>query len=277
MSNAQNMELFLKFLNLIPTDILEQSICNVSFNRENKRKFERFKNLNDKLKMIIKSSSNRCILISDIHNLYNSNFTLPQDLSYEDTLALFNKSNGINLTLHILKKCTDKDYDEQYFSDFMKSNQFYKTIKNEWGDTESTYNKIEPVININISKENNNMEYYLGFIELNKTFYNFIPKFLLKNNKLIELSQSQMQEDFYVDGKICLSYKNRYAESYKFLEKLDINRNEDSNKGYKGIYIVIFDKNELLPNNNEFIQYKLDLEILLESGIDLRDRIKLPQ
>lgn len=122
----------------------------------------------------------------------------------------------------------------------------------------------------NKKKEHETMKYYLGHIELNKTYFNFNPQYILKNDYIEEISQ--LHERFPTHGILNLSYKFNYP-SHTFLKDKHVDYKDD-NERCRSLYCVCFNENELQDNDNEKILKKLDLQYLYENKINLSDRIK---
>lgn len=120
------------------------------------------------------------------------------------------------------------------------------------------------------------MNYYLGYIELRSTYYNFIPQYIYNKKDITELSKDNLEEKFPEYGSVNLGYKKFGDDAHEFLKSLRIDKVDDATdvKPCTSIYAIHFDESELDDNDNDRIRKKLDLQRLIENGEDLKNRIK---
>lgn len=261
-----------KFLKLIPSSIIALCMTSIDFiNRDDRRKIEKIKNYDEKLRKILDYMPYRIQLIKSLHSEYNSDFIVSENLSYDNLLSLMNESNAIKISLYIFYRCCDDDYDKAHFDNFIKSEQLQKTIKKEW---KRNYKIEQP----DDKKGENKMIYYLGYIELRRTYYNFHPQYIFNetDKTIVEISKNMLFEKFPMWGSLNLAYE-RYKESHNFLKELDVEEldNEINPKSSNCIYAIRISDNNLEDSGDEKIKIKLDLQKLYETGIDL-DKIIFP-
>ena len=265
-------ELF-KFIKLIPDNILSECIESVEYpNRTERRKYDKYKSLDSKIQAILKNMPLRVQLIENLYTQY-SDSTDSETLDYDEILSSIDFHNCISKILFMLHRCCDDDFDKKHFSDFIQSDPFQKTINNEW--EKKTSANISDSLD-EIYEEKNKMKYYLGYIELRNTFYNFKPKFVYDANDttIRELSQDELEDIFPIYGSLNLAYK-MFGESQDFLKSLNVDRIEDASdtKPCTSIYAIKLEENELEDSGNDKIAKKLDLQKLCDSSEDLTKRI----
>ena len=268
-------ELF-RFIKLMPEEILSECVNSIDYrNRSERRKYEKIKSLDNKIEALLQSVHCRVELIE---NLYHTcGIQEADDITYDEMISSINASNCISKILYILHCCCDDDFDRKYFAEFIQSEPFQKTIKNEWESAQLTNSEKTNVISKKDFKENEMMIYYLGYIELKTTYYNFIPQYIFNNqNKAIEeIQYSEFKTKFPERGAINLAYE-RYAKSYEFLKELNVDKVEYETEvsAPKNIYMVCFSDDEIEYNDNEKIQRKLNLQTIYNNGEELSARIK---
>lgn len=114
-NNENELKELFKFLIIIPEDILNTSIEKLSFaNRMERRKYDKYKTLNEKLKILI-DSVYRCAIIENINSILNQNISMTSESTYEEILSCFNIDNCIDYTVYILYRCCDDDFDKNIF------------------------------------------------------------------------------------------------------------------------------------------------------------------
>lgn len=117
----------------------------------------------------------------------------------------------------------------------------------------------------------------LGRIEKRNSFYNFFLQYRIEENGISPMPYQQCKQDYPTLGGINLAHDN-VGESKRFLDNLST---DDINTLYpQNAYIVEFENEELENNlvNGSLSNYyakKLNLPLLIESGVRLEDRIKL--
>lgn len=263
-----------KFIKLIPENILYECINSIDFiNRSERRKYEKIKSLDSKIQAILKNTPFRIQLIEKLYCVYK-NEEDSKLISYDDILASINSTNYISKSLYMLHRCCNDEFEKLYFSEFIQSEPFQKTIKGEWD-----YSQTAVSIDIDSKKtfkESNIMTYYLGYIEYRGTFYNFIPKYIYDDtNKIVsEINNEDLENIFPIYGSLNLAYEMR-EKSHEFLKSLNIDRLEDVNdtKPFTSIYAIKFEDEELEDSGNDKISKKLDLQKLYDHNEDLADRI----
>lgn len=274
MKHEQLLDELLKFIKLIPENIVYECINSIDFiNRSERRKYEKNKSLDSKIQFLLRNTTFRVELIEKLYNIYkdDADFKL---ISYDDILSSINSTNYMSKSLYMLHRCCDNEFDKLYFSKFIESEPFQKTIKGGWQHKQFTASTT--VDSEDIFKENNIMRYYLGYIELRGTFYNFKPKYIYDDGSktISEISDNIVENLFPVFGSINLAYK-MYEKSHEFLKSLNVDRAEDAHdtKPFTSIYVIKLQEEELEDSGNDKILKKLDLQNLCDHNEDLADRI----
>lgn len=261
-----------RFIKFIPVDTLHECVESIEYpNRSERRKYDKYKSLDNKIQAFLRNTFFRVQLIENLYARYSDNSD-SETLGYDDILYSINSTNYISKILLMLHRCCDEEFDKKYFCCFIQSVQFQKTINNEWGEIQTA---ILPTLE-NTHKERSKMTYYLGCIELRNTFYNFKPQFVYDNdNKTIhELNQHDLNEIFPVYGSLNLAYI-KFSESHEFLKSINVDKIEDisDTKPCTSIYAVKIGVDELDDSGNDKISKKLDLQKLYDNGEDLNKRI----
>lgn len=259
----------LKFIKLIPENIVYECINSINFiNRNERRKYEKNKSLDSKLQFLLRNTSFRVGLIEKLYNIYKDDADSAL-VSYDDVLSSINSTNYMPKSLYMLHRCCDAEFDKQYFSKFIQSEPFQKTIKGEWQNAEFATSKI--VDSENTFKENDMMTYYLGYIELsNDKYYNFIPQYIYDDGSktISEIPDDDLKNIVSVYGSLNLLYE--WSEkSHDFLRSLNIDR--ASTKTFTSIYAIKLNKEELEEDYKG--GKRLPLQNLCDHNEDLSDRI----
>lgn len=268
-----------KFILLIPSDTINKSIDKVIFiNRAARRKFDKLKSIAERVDSLIANTEHRCSLITTLNEIYNESYEINRELAYDDFVSAISNDNSIHYILYILSLCCDDDYDRNHFSDFVNSAPFQNTINNTWqiheSETSTVITNHAEETNEIFIKEEKKMKCYLGLIELRNTFYNFKPQcILLEKGGVDEITKSQLDNDFPIYGSLNLAYKMS-GKSQRLLSELNVDRSSNNEYPHRGFYAISFDDNELQTNDNEKIQFKIDLQKISDEGIDLSTRIK---
>lgn len=272
MTFTKEKELLLKFYQMLPQDLLKKAIENVQFkNRTEKRKYDKYKTLKEKIKAYLDQMLLRVQLAENLYDLIRDEVKLNESEEYETILNLFNAENCVNLTIYMLYRCCDDKFDEKYFSQFLKSEQFEKTLNGNWEEKETANTNEEK----HEEEQNCMRKYYLGHIEKRNTFYNFEPQYVYENNEIIELSETEIEEKFPSNGKINLSYKFN-GESHEFLKRLNVDDHDNHDGIFKSFYAISFEESDLGENDADyrgFIKKKLEIQDICDSG-ELKERIK---
>ncbi len=262
-----------KFMMIIPDNILSECVDGIIVNRKDRRKY---KTLESKIEAIIHNKPCRVKLIDAIYNKYDGAKNIGSELSYNDIISSINENNCIPQIIYTLHRCCDDEFNKQHFNDLIESVPFQNTINNNWGKSRITDTQESSKASSNIVKENKHMNYYLGYIELRSTYYNFIPQYIYNKKDITELSKDNLEEKFPEYGSVNLGYKKFGDDAHEFLKSLRIDKVDDATdvKPCTSIYAIHFDESELDDNDNDRIRKKLDLQRLIENGEDLKNRIK---
>lgn len=272
MKHEQLLNELFKFIKLIPDNILSECIESIEYpNRTERRKYDKYKSLDSKIQAFLQNMPFRVQLIENLYTRY-SDSTDSETLCYDDILSSIKSTNCISKILFILHRCCDDEFDKKHFSHFIQSTPFQKTINNEWEEEQTA---IPPDLE-NTYEEKSKMTYYLGYIELRNTFYNFKPKFVYDdNNATIQvINQYDLEDIFPIYGSLNLAYR-MFGESHEFLKSLNVDKVEDASdtKPCTSIYAIKIEEDELEDSGNDKILKKLDLQKLCDNGEDLKERI----
>ncbi|MBE6686182.1 MAG: hypothetical protein E7591_03025 [Ruminococcaceae bacterium] len=269
-----------KFLKMLPHPILLECIDNITFiNRNERRKYERIKNLDNKIDALVQDVRFRVKLIENIHQNYNQNIQFSGDVLYEDLLASINSENCMSVIVYILYLCCDGDFDKQHFSKFIESEPFQKTIKKAW-DTPTILeiNSATNIIENTSFKEKKTMFWYLGNIELRSTYYNFKPRYIYEELEgvISEIPNDVLKEDFPEHGSINLGYQHLGDQAHEFLKSLNIDKIHDisDTTPITSVFAIHIENSDIENNDNDKIRKKIDLQKIYENGILLSDIIK---
>lgn len=264
-------ELF-KFIKLIPDNILSECIESIEYpNRPERRKYDKYKSLDSKIQAFLGSMPFRVQLIKNLYSRYKDSADY-ETLDYDEILSSINSTNCISKILFMLHRCCDDEFYKKHFANFIQSAPFQKTINNEWEEEQTS---IPPAFE-NTYEEKSKMTYYLGYIELRNTFYNFKPKFAYEANDatIQDLNQYDLEDIFPIYGSLNLAYR-MFGESHEFLKSLNVDKVEDvsGTKPCTSIYAIKIEEDELEDSGNDKILKKLDLQKLCDNGEELKERI----
>ncbi|MDE6034669.1 MAG: hypothetical protein K2G36_01995 [Ruminococcus sp.] len=130
MSDKKLLSSLVQFYIKLPEEIINQAIDQLS--RPDRRDAQGKKKFNEKVISALNSSS-ASTFADIIYQSLSGSMLIPADIKYEDILASYSNENCIMNTVFILKKCYDGTYGQKIMADFIKSEQFIKTV-------EETYN-----------------------------------------------------------------------------------------------------------------------------------------
>lgn len=261
----------LKFIKLIPENIVYECINSIDFiNRSERRKYEKNKSLDSKIQFLLRNTSFRVGLIEKLYNIYKDD-TDSKLISYDDILSSINSTNYMPKSLYMLHRCCDAEFDKQYFSKFIQSEPFQKTIKGEWQNSAFATSKI--VDSENTFKENDMMTYYVGYIELRDTFYNFIPQYIYDDGSktISEIPDDDLKNTFPVYGSLNLAYK-MFEKSHEVLKSLNADSALEPTP-CTSIYAIKLNEEELEDSGNNNVCKRLNLQNLCDHNEDLADRL----
>lgn len=126
MSDKKLLSSLVQFYIKLPEEIIEQAIEKLS--RKDRRDAQGKKKLNEKVIAALNSSS-ASTFADGIYQCLSGSMLIPTDIDYESIISSYNEENCIMNTVFILKKCYDGSYGQKIMTDFIKSEQFIKTIE----------------------------------------------------------------------------------------------------------------------------------------------------
>lgn len=268
----------IRFYSLLPEDYVEDAIESLQvINRDIRRKYSRNKTLVDKLIFIdkYKDKNLQLQLLSCLYSHYKNSIQFSENDSFETVLSSYNKGNCISNTIYLLYRCCRNEgnkFNNKKILLLLESNQFNDTINNTWnsissavaslsvGSNELSDNYSNELKTDIIVEENKKMNTYLGYIEKSKTFFNFKPEYILKNDKLEVIDEITAKTMFPDHGEINLRYYT-YNETGKYLDNLNIDND---------LFAFIFADEEIEDNTksdgelNQVYQRRVDLSNLTE-------------
>ncbi|MDE6092875.1 MAG: hypothetical protein K2G14_07250 [Ruminococcus sp.] len=143
-----------KFYMKLPEEVIDFALNQLS--RDVKRKVRREKRTEGKILMALNMSASK--FADAIYNYQKSGMIFSEDTEYEQILASYNSENCIINTVLVLKKCCDGTFDQRIAADFIKSDEFKKTIAGSYdnydeesdepdsGEDNETETETEPLI-----------------------------------------------------------------------------------------------------------------------------------
>lgn len=122
--NVGQISVMSKFYMKLPEEVIDFALNQLS--RDVKRKVRREKRTEGKILMALNMSASK--FADAIYNYQKSGMVFSEDTEYEQILASYNSENCIINTVLVLKKCCDGTFDQRIATDFIKSDEFKKTI-----------------------------------------------------------------------------------------------------------------------------------------------------
>lgn len=128
------MSVVAQFYMKLPEEVIDHAIENLS--RDAKRKVKKEKQLDKKILMALNMSANK--FADEIYQYQRGGILFSPDAEYDDILSSYNGENCIMNTVLVLKKFCDGSFETKTMSDFLKSEQFTKTLTNNYNNYEET-------------------------------------------------------------------------------------------------------------------------------------------
>ncbi|MCM1506659.1 MAG: hypothetical protein NC177_05940 [Ruminococcus flavefaciens] len=128
------MSIVAQFYMKLPEEVIDHAIENLS--RDAKRKVKKEKQTDKKILMALNLSANK--FADEIYQYQRGSILFSPDAEYEDILNSYNGENCIMNTVLILKKCCDGSFEMKTMADFLKSEQFTKTLTDNYNNYEET-------------------------------------------------------------------------------------------------------------------------------------------
>lgn len=302
LDKEKRFEKVIAFYQSLPGDLIDEIILKLPGNRDMRRKITKIKSNKDKVKMIM-STSYRKIFVDTAYNTIKNHIPLGLELEnagYDDIINSITDDNKSYMAIFFFRWCYEKGVDgssndDKYFETFVDSEIFDcilngKTIDKRQPVTED----IETVSEIDTRKPIEEAEKpvddikqdevktmkLLGRIEKRNifsfyrtTYYNFFPQYELIDDRLVEISTSDLKTQYPTKGGINLPYSHPYSsEVASFLEEIPTDFNEDNY--INNVYVLEIDDNNLGLNSYPDYKYKLDLQGLVQQGKKLYDIIR---
>lgn len=126
------MSLVAQFYMKLPKEVIENAIENLS--RDPKRKVKKEKQSEKRILTALNMAANQ--FADEIYQYQRGSILFPQNASYEEILESYNGENCIMNTVLILKKCCDGSYNQKIMADFLKSDEFAKTLMDNYDNYE---------------------------------------------------------------------------------------------------------------------------------------------
>jgi len=228
-------------------------------NRDQKRKFAKIKNVNDKLEKILSSKALRFNFADHAFNIVSDKIPFDFTISYEDLIDSINNETAEFYTIFFFRWCYEYGddgvcNDDRYFSSFVHSTLFDNIINHKPINIKQA--------SVDNSQEDSSMK-LLGYIEQRTTYYNFFPKYKLEQEHFVEITNDELRKLFPTEGGINLAYTYS-GKSRIFLE--NHSTDTDSDLFVKSLYCIEFDSSQLEQNENDRYTCKLDIEKISNTG-----------
>lgn len=143
------MSVVAQFYMKLPEEVIDHAIENLS--RDAKRKVKKEKQLDKKILMALNMSANK--FADEIYQYQRGGILFSPDAEYDDILSSYNGENCIMNTVLVLKKFCDGSFETKTMSDFLKSEQFTKTLTDNYNNYE------EFIENDDFSDESEQLEF----------------------------------------------------------------------------------------------------------------------
>lgn len=123
-----------KFYIKLPEDILKSAMD--SLNRDARKKIEKVNTMEKKILVALKYDSGK--FTSQVHEFQCGSMLISPEASYEEIMASYNGENCIMNTILIFKKFCDGEMSMKTIDDFLKSEQFNRTLTDNYNNYEET-------------------------------------------------------------------------------------------------------------------------------------------
>lgn len=123
-----------KFYIKLPENILEKAMDKL--NRDARKKIEKVNTMEKKILVALKYDSGK--FTSQVHEFQCGSMLISPEASYEEIMASYNGENCIMNTILIFKKFCDGELSLKTIDDFMKSEQFNRTLADNYNNYEET-------------------------------------------------------------------------------------------------------------------------------------------
>lgn len=240
------IENFKKFYLKLPKELLEKSLA-ADYNRDTRRKLNRCKKIETKIKNILENKST--------HNLFIESISEYSEFNYDgyggvnEVIKNINDDNFVQSMVYMLKNY----YSNNDFKEYILSDKFEKNLK-----TFDTLELDETINNIGIKEVKNNVnktkmkiDTYVVYIEEKNGHYNIYPLFKFENNQLINIEK----EEYPDYGNITVNpradfLKQKYEENSLWVCKFSQKQLEENNQKSSNDKVTKFkiDGNELIKN-----------------------------
>lgn len=131
MLDKNTASLVVEFYRKLPEEIINQAIEGLS--RPDQRNAKSKKKFNEKIIAALNSSS-ASKFTDGIYQCLSGSMLFSTDVEYEDIINSYNDENCRMNTVLILKKCYDGSFGKKIMSDFIKSEQFMKTLEDDYNN-----------------------------------------------------------------------------------------------------------------------------------------------
>lgn len=147
MLDEKTTSFVVKFYMKLPEEIINKAI--EELNSPGRKKASKKKKLDEKMAEAVNYPTTN--FPDKIYQYLSGSMLLSTDAEYEDIIDSYNNENCIMNTVLILKKCYDGSFSNKTFSNFIKSEEFIKTLEDEYN------NEVEDSKNEDVpdEKENN--------------------------------------------------------------------------------------------------------------------------
>lgn len=195
-------------------------------------------------------------LLDVLYKYYKEKSTIKDIDSIDVAISLITPDHFIENTSYIIYKFCRPPYSAKLEKLFGATN-----VSSCLNDETTASEKSD-----NIDTKEQNMKYYIGYIEKRKNFYNFKPEFVFDGSKL---SKGNFTDEFPPYGTFNMAYK-RYKKSEDFIEHVLIN----------DLYAVNSERISVKENRSNIdntlidaVQKQIDLQSMCDEGVDLSEII----
>lgn len=129
-SDKKLLSTIAQFYMKLPPEVIDHAIENLS--RIDKRKIQKEKQLEKKILMSLDRAASR--FADEIYQYQRGGILFSSGADYDDILSSYNGENCIMNTVLVLKKFYDGSFDRKLMSDFIKSEQFTKTLADNYNN-----------------------------------------------------------------------------------------------------------------------------------------------
>lgn len=282
MCNVGQISLISKFYMKLPEEVINFALNQLS--KDVKRKVKKEKRIEGKIIMALNMSAST--FADAVYNYQKSSMIFSENTEYEKILSSYNSENCIINTVLILKKCCDGTFGQKITSDFIKSDEFKKTISvnydnceeesgGETEDEEDTDNNIENE-SVAVQKTADILEMTVASVAVNKP-----PLLPVKTESPVKKKKSKDNLTVYYIGNIEIrgtfyNFKPQYTlevsnSGKKLVEMYQIPEKFPKFGSINLSYVGNKRSQEVLDNLDLNLIYAINCTDILEENINIKN------